>query len=165
MYPEVYRGFYEHQKEFGEVHYLPTQAFFYGLKQGDEIVVKLQQGKTIVIRYIYRSHTDENGFCRVTFELNGQARSVQVRDETVVPKTAANRKAVESNEIGSPLMGRLASVLVAAGDVVNKDTHVFVIEAMKMETTITAPYKSTIKAVHLQEGELVGQGDLIIELE
>jgi pyruvate carboxylase len=165
MYPEVFRSFYEHQKEFGEVHYLPTQTFFYGLGQGDEILVKLQRGKTIVIRYIYRSHTDENGYCRVTFELNGQTRSVQVRDETVVPKTAANRKAVEANEIGSPLMGRLASVLVAPGDVVEKDTPVFVIEAMKMETTITAPFNSTIEAVHLQSGELVEQGDLVIELE
>ena len=165
MYPDVFRGFYDHQKEFGEVHYLPTQTFFYGLGQGDEILVKLQRGKTIVIRFIYRSHTDENGFCRVTFDLNGQARSVQVRDETVVPKTAANRKAVERNEIGSPLMGRLATVLVAPGDVVDKDTPIFVIEAMKMETTITAPFKSTIKTVHLQPGELVGQGDLIIELE
>jgi pyruvate carboxylase len=165
MYPDVFRGYYEHQKEFGDVHYLPTQAFFYGLKQGEEILVKLQRGKTIVIRYVYRSHTDENGFCRVTFDLNGQARSVQIRDETIVPKTAANRKAVERNEIGSPLMGRLASVLVAPGDVVSKDTPVFVIEAMKMETTITAPFESTIKAVHLQAGELVGQDDLIVELE
>jgi len=165
MYPDVFRGFYEHQQEFGEVHYLPTHTFFYGLKQGDEILVKLQQGKTIVIRYIYRSHTDENGFCRVTFELNGQTRSVQVRDETVVPKTAANRKALVRNEIGSPLMGRLASVLVAEGDVVEKDMPVFVIEAMKMETTITAPYESVIKAVHLEAGELVAQGDLVIELD
>ena len=165
MYPDVFRGFYEHQKEFGEVHYLPTQTFFYGLGQGDEILVKLQRGKTIVIRFVYRSHTDENGFCRVTFDLNGQARSVQVRDETVVPKTAANRKAVERNEIGSPLMGRLATVLVAPGDAVDKDTPIFVIEAMKMETTITAPFASTIKVVHLQAGELVGQGDLIMELE
>ncbi len=165
MYPDVFRGYYEHQKEFGEVHYLPTSTFFYGLNQGDEILVKLQRGKTIVIRYIYRSQPDENGYRRVTFELNGQARSVQVRDETVVPKTAANRKAVETNEIGSPLMGRLATVLVSAGDVVKKDTPVFVIEAMKMETTITAPVDSKIRAVHLQMGALVEQGDLVIELE
>jgi pyruvate carboxylase len=165
MYPEVFRGYHEHLKEFGEVHYLPTQAFFYGLKQGDEILVKLQAGKTIVIRYIYRSHPDDNGFCRVTFDLNGQARSVQVRDETVVPLHAANRKALVRNEIGSPLMGKLASVLVAAGDKVDKDTPVFVIEAMKMETTITAPFDSTIKAVYLKAGELVAQGDLVIELQ
>ena len=165
MYPEVFREFYDHQKEYGEVHYLPTQTFFYGLGQGDEILVKLQRGKTIVIRFIYRSKTDENGYCRVTFELNGQARSVQVRDEKVVPGTAANRKAVERNEIGSPLMGRLSSVLVAAGENVEKDTAVFVIEAMKMETTITAPFQSTVKAVHLAAGQLVAQGDLVIELE
>ncbi len=165
MYPGVFRGYFEHKKEFGEVHYLPTQTFFYGLGQGDEILVKLQQGKTIVIRFIYRSHTDENGCCRVTFELNGQTRSVQVRDESSVPITAVNRKAVERNEIGSPLMGRLASVLVAVGDVVDKNTPIFVIEAMKMETTITAPFESTVSAVHLQAGALVGQDDLIIELE
>ena len=47
----------------------------------------------------------------------------------------------------------------------SKDTPVFIIEAMKMETTITAPFEITIKAIHLQAGELVGQGDLVIELE
>jgi len=44
MYPDVFRGYYEHLKEFGEVHYLPTQAFFFGLNQGDEMLVKLQRG-------------------------------------------------------------------------------------------------------------------------
>ena len=90
---------------------------------------------------------------------------MRVRDERVVPKTVANRKAVERNEIGSPLMGRLAAVLVESGDVVAKDTPIFVIEAMKMETTITAPSECTIAAVHLASGELVEQGDLVIELE
>ena len=165
MYPDVFRGYFDHLKEFGEVHYLPTQAFFYGLTQGDEILVKLQHGKTIAIRFIYRSSTDENGFCRVMFELNGQARSVQVRDETVVPKTAAHRKAVERNEIGSPLMGRLTVVSVEPGERVDKNAPLFVIEAMKMETTITAPSASTVRAVHLVPGELVEQGDLIIEFE
>jgi pyruvate carboxylase len=165
MYPNVFRGYYEHLKEFGEVHYLPTQAFFYGLSQGDEILVKLQRGKTIAIRFIYRSKPDNNGYCRVTFELNGQTRSVQIRDEAVVPKTAANLKAVERNEIGSPLMGRLAAVMVKVGDQVEKDAPLFTIEAMKMETTITAPYDSKVAAVHLSAGELLGQNDLVVELE
>ncbi len=165
MYPQVFRGYFEHLKEFGEVHYLPTQAFFFGLTQGDEMLVKLERGKTIAIRFIYRSGTDENGFCRVMFELNGQARSVQVRDEQVVPKTAAHRKAVERNEIGSPLMGRLAAVLVEPGDEVSKGTPVFIIEAMKMETTVTAASASIVRAVHLVAGELVEQGDLVVELE
>ena len=165
MYPTVFRNFYEHRREFGDVHYLPTTVFFYGLNQGDEVLVKLQRGKTIAIRFIYRSETDDNGFCKVTFELNGQARSVQVRDESIVPKTARHLKAVEEHEIGSPLMGRLATVLVKAGDAVDKNTPIFIIEAMKMETTITAPYQSVVKTVCLKEGDLVEQNDLVIELE
>jgi len=90
---------------------------------------------------------------------------VQIRDESVVPKTAAHLKAVERNEIGSPLMGRLSAVLVKVGDKVAKDAPLFTIEAMKMETTITAPYDSKVAVVHLSAGELLGQDDLVIELE
>ena len=81
------------------------------------------------------------------------------------PRKALNRKAVERNEIGSPLMGRLASVLVKQGDALEKNDPVFVIEAMKMETTISAPYQGKVKAVLLAEGELLNQGDLVVELE
>ena len=54
---------------------------------------------------------------------------------------------------------------MAPGDAVNADTPVFIIEAMKMETTITAPYEGRISALHLSPGELVEQGDLVVEME
>lgn len=135
------------------------------MQQGEEILVKLQQGKTISIRYIYRSKTDDNGNCMVTFDLNGQSRSVQILDKSAAPKTAVHRKTVEGNEIGSPLMGRPASILVTAGDRLEKDQPLFVIEAMKMETTITAPLPGAVKAVHLPAGSLVEQGDLVVEFQ
>jgi pyruvate carboxylase len=163
MYPSVFKDYYNHNIEYGEVDYLPTPAFFYGLKPGEEILVKLQQGKTISIRLVYRSKPDENGNCKVSFELNGQARSVQIRDDSAAPRTEVHRKATEPNELGAPLMGRLASVLVKAGDRVEKDAPLFVIEAMKMETTITAPGDGEIRAVMLQAGTLVEQGDLVVE--
>ena len=163
MYPEVFSDYYQHRQEFGDTQYLPTPAFFYGMQQGEEILVKLQRGKTISIRLIYRSKTDENGNCKVMFELNGQTRSVQIRDESAAPKKDVHLKAVEEHEVGSPLMGRLASVQVAGGQVVEKDDPLFVIEAMKMETTITAPFDGTIGRVHLQGGTLVEQGDLVVE--
>jgi len=163
MYPNVFRDFYDHGRQYGNIHYLPTPAFFYGLQQGEEILVKLQRGKTISIRFVYRSKPDENGNCKVTFSLNGQTRSVQIRDDSAAPKTVAHRKAVEDNEIGAPLMGRLATVLVEAGEKVAKDTAIFVIEAMKMETTVTAPTDGEVRAVHLEPGTLVDQGDLVVE--
>ena len=164
MYPDVFGDFYRHWQEYGNIHFLPTPAFFYGLQPGEEILARLQKGKTISIRYIYRSVPDDNGNCKVTFELNGQVRSVQIRDESAAPKEAVHRKALTDKEIGAPLMGRLSSVLVEAGQEVSKDEPVFVIEAMKMETTITAPRDGEISEVHLQAGVLVEQGDLVLEL-
>ena len=49
------------------------------------------------------------------------------------------------------------------GDEVKADTPLFVIEAMKMESTITAPVNGKVKAIHLNAGTLVKQGDLVVE--
>ena len=62
-------------------------------------------------------------------------------------------------------MGKLASVLVKPGDAVKKDKPLFVIEAMKMESTIAAPADGEVVAVHLDAGTLVEQGDLVVELD
>lgn len=165
MYPDVFRNYFEHQKEYGEVQYLPTPAFFYGLKQDEEILVKLDKGKSIVVRLLYRSEADEHGLCRVTFELNGQVRSVQVRDENTAPTVQRNPKVAEDYHVGSPLQGKLASILVEKGQKVTKETPLFVIEAMKMETTVTAPVSGTIKSISLPPMTLVEQDDLVIEFD
>ena len=165
MYPEVFRGYYKHFQEFGSVRFLPTPTFFYGLKQDEEILVKLTKGKSIVVRLLYRSEPDEHGMCTVTFELNGQARSVQVRDNNTAPTVARHVKAAEDHEVGSPLQGKLASILVEEGQTVDKETPLFVIEAMKMETTVSAPQAGTIAKIHLPPQTLVAQDDLVIEFE
>ena len=101
----------------------------------------------------------------VTFDLNGQLRRIVIRDLSVTPTAVAHRKAVEDTEIGAPLQGKLSAVLVQAGDKVKKDQPLFVIEAMKMETTITAPFKGKIRTIHLEDGALVEQNDLIVEFK
>jgi biotin carboxyl carrier protein len=40
-----------------------------------------------------------------------------------------------------------------------------VLEAMKMETPLTAPYDATVTAVHIEEGDRVAGGALLVELE
>ncbi len=165
MYPEVFRNFHEHIETYGSVKILPTPAFFYGLKQNEEILVNLGQGKKIIIRMIYRSAADESGLCTVTFDLNGQTRSIQVRDESATSTIKINPKAVEDNQIGAPLLGKLSSILVKAGQEVKQNDALFVIEAMKMESTITAHIDGTVNRICLNEGELVEQGDLVIEFK
>ena len=165
MYPAVFRDFYKHQQEYGNLSHLPTPAFFYGLKLNEEVLVELGKGKVLIIKLLYRSPADENGMCTVTFDFNGQIRTVQIRDLAVKPTRATNRKAVGDKEIGTSLQGKLSAIMAKAGDEVEQNTPLFVIEAMKMETTITAPVAGKIRAIHLHAGELVEQGDLVVEME
>jgi pyruvate carboxylase len=147
------------------VEAIPTPAFFYGLKLGEEILVTLSKGKTIIVKLLYVQPPDESGMRTVVFELNGYTRRVQVRDHNVASVVPVNRKAANPElEIGAPLQGKLSKLLVRAGDTVGSNTPLFIIEAMKMETTVTATRETKVKAVHLPEGTMVQQDDLVVEL-
>ncbi len=163
MYPEVFREYYDNKQTYGDLRFIPTTTFYYGLKQGEEVLVKLARGKSIVIKLLYRSEPDESGICRVTFDLNGQVRTIEVRDRAAVSTVKVNVKAVDRNQVGSPLQGKLSAIMVEPGQAVKKDDPLFVIEAMKMETTVSAPFDGVVKKVQLKAGSLVDQDDLVIE--
>ncbi len=165
MYPEVFREYYDNRQKYGDLRYIPTTTFYYGLKQGEEVLVKLDRGKSIVIKLLYRSEPDESGMCRVTFDLNGQVRTVEVRDYSAVTTVQINPKAVERNQVGSPLQGKISAILVEPGQEVSEGDALFVIEAMKMETTVSAPFDGVIRKIHLDNGALVDQNDLVVEFE
>ncbi|HET8861281.1 pyruvate carboxylase [Marivirga sp.] len=165
LYPKVYEDFYKHQQQYGEVGYIPTLAFFYGMTNGEEILVEISEGKTIIIKLLYISEPNEEALRTVSFELNGQTRRVKIKDNSAKVDKVTNQKISSDNEIGAPLQGKLASIKVKAGDEVTENTALFVIEAMKMESSITAPRAGIVKAVHLKSGDMVQQDDLVISLE
>ncbi len=166
FYPRVFEEFAEQVINYGDVAPLPTTAFFYGMQPNEEIIVEIAPGKSIIIKFLYVGEARDDGRRTVYFELNGQTRGVDVHDNSFVSTKVAHRKAdtSEDGEIGAPLPGKLAKVLVAAGDQVDKNQSLGIIEAMKMETTVAAPFAGRVAAVVLPEGSLVEQGDLLIEL-
>jgi pyruvate carboxylase len=165
LYPKVYEEFYNHQQKYGEVGYIPTLAFFYGMKNGEEILVEISEGKTIIIKLLYISEPNEEALRTVSFELNGQTRRVQIKDNSAKVDKVTNKKISGENEVGAPLQGKLASIKVKPGDKVTENTALFVIEAMKMESSITAPRAGVVKEVHLKSGDMVQQDDLVVSLE
>jgi len=66
--------------------------------------------------------------------------------------------------ITSPLHGSISQIQVAVGDTVRKGQELLVIEAMKMEHGIQAPYVATVQSIEVQQGEVVGQGVLLLTL-
>ncbi|MDP1728067.1 MAG: pyruvate carboxylase [Bacteroidota bacterium] len=164
FYPKVFEDYATHKELFGELYHLPTPAFFYGLKNNEEILIELSAGKNILIRML--NAVDEgDGKKAVFFRLNGQTRSIEVKDKKHQSSKISNKKVSNENEIGSPLQGRLSKVLVQIGDTVEKNTGLFTIEAMKMESTVIAPRDGKVVKIYLNEGALIEQDDVVVELE
>lgn len=166
MFPKVYDEYYHYQNEFGEVSNIPTPAFFYPLKNDEELLIELGKGKTIHVRLIYVSDADDTGMRTVSFELNGYNRTIRVKDNSVKSLKPQHKKVSDpGKETGAPLQGKLSVVLVKEGDALNTGTPLFVIEAMKMESTVSAAREGKVKKIHINPGTMVDQNDVVIEME
>jgi pyruvate carboxylase len=167
LYPKVFEEYWAFRKQFGNVSKVPTPTFFYGLKPGEETIIEIARGKSVIVRLESIGTLNEEGMRTIFFTLNGQTRNLQVRDQSVEVTKISNAKADKANlrQVGAPLQGMLSKVLVKPGQAAPKNTPLFVIEAMKMETTITAPQDLTVAEVVLPEGTRVGADDLVLTLE
>ncbi len=167
FFPKVFEEGAAFWKEYGDVSVVPTQLFFYGMVPGDDVTIEIARGKTLLIRLLSISEPDEKGHRTVFFKLNGQTRNIDVLDRSIKVETRENRRADVGNpgHIASPLQGRLSKVVVKNGDPVKKNQPLFVIEAMKMESTVSAPADGIVAHVELADGALVGTGDLVVEMK
>ncbi|OGX84036.1 pyruvate carboxylase [Hymenobacter glacialis] len=167
LYPKVFEEYWAHRLQFGDVSKVPTSVFFYGLQPGEETIIEIARGKSVIVRLESVGTLNEDGYRTIFFTLNGQTRNLQVRDHAVAVTKVSNAKADKANplQVGAPLQGMLSKVLVKPGQAVAKNTPLFVIEAMKMETTITAPHDVTVASIALGEGSRVQADDLVITLE
>ncbi len=165
FYPKVFKDYYESFKQYGNIGVLPSRQFFYPMEIGQETIFEMSPGKRLLIKLVYMDKTaDAEGYRNVQFKLNGQTRTLRVRDESVKVDTEVHQKASQTNHVGAPLQGLLSQIFVEAGQAVEKNTPLFVIEAMKMETTITASTAGKIQRIYLNAGTLVDADDLVVEL-
>ncbi len=165
MYPKVFEEYYTSQQLYGDVSKLPTPAFLYGLKSDEEIMIKIGEGKDILVKLLFVSEPDELGICSVSFDLNGQTRRMRVKNKKVKVLKQSHAKAESKSDIGAPLQGKMTRVLVKPGDEVKKNAPLFVIEAMKMESIVSAPFNGIVTRVLLLEGTVVEQEDLVLSIE
>ncbi|MDG1896055.1 MAG: pyruvate carboxylase [Fuerstiella sp.] len=167
LYERVFEDFSEHQLDYGDVSILPTPNFFYGLEPGEEIAIDIEEGKTLIIRFLTIGNAHADGTRTVFFELNGQPREVTIVDKSVESDVVKTVKADPSNEghIGSTMPGMVVAVAVQAGDNVKKGQKLLTLEAMKMETMINAEEDGKIVEVLVKSGSQVETGDLLIVLE
>jgi pyruvate carboxylase len=166
MYPKVYQGYAKHRSQYGDVSSIPTPAFFYGLQDQEEIAVTIDQGKTLHVRVEGRTPADDEGRCGLFFELNGQPRLVRIGKAGAKANTKALRQAEEGNpqHIAAPMPGSVVRIAVKPGQPVVKGDVLACIEAMKMESLLTAERDGTVAALHVKVGDVVPARALLMEL-
>ncbi|AXI08965.1 pyruvate carboxylase [Oceanobacillus zhaokaii] len=167
LYPKVFMEYNKFTETYGDMSVLDTPTFFYGMDLEEVIEVEIEKGKTLIVKLNSISEPKPDGTRVVYFELNGQSREVIIKDNSVESKLTTRPKAEKGNNkhIGGTMPGTVLAVNCAPGDQVTKGDYIMTTEAMKMETTIQAPFTGVIKAIHVSNGDAIKVGDLLVELE
>lgn len=88
----------------------------------------------------------------------------KVKPVELTGRRKKNKKDSDESDLDSPISGKIVNVKVKNGDDVKKGDVLIVIEAMKMEYLIRAPYKGTVKKIYFQENDQVEIGQTTIEI-
>lgn len=151
---------------YGDLSVLPTSQYLYGLEFGEEVRIRLEEGVDLFIKLEAIGQADEQGIRKVLIQLNGHPRHLLVRDETVESADPPIERAdpAHAGHLAAPFAG-VVNVTVKPGETVQAGDRVAVIEAMKMEASITSPISGRIARVTLSGPTSVAQGDLLAVVE
>jgi biotin carboxyl carrier protein len=92
--------------------------------------------------------------------VDGEVFKVKPVELTGTRKT----KKKEEGDLSSPISGKVVNVKVKEGDTVKKGAVLMVIEAMKMEYLIRAPFDSKVKKVNFKEKDQIEIGQNTVDL-
>lgn len=128
-------------------------------RQGEAIVAKLGQEEMNVL-------IEEETETTLKLAIGGQTvvlGRAQVQLGTGQPSNGKPPTVIEeSNAVLSPMFGKVISVEVKAGDLVEPGQPLMIMEAMKMESVLRADGKRKVKEVLVREGDGVDKGQLLI---
>jgi pyruvate carboxylase len=164
LYPDVFLKYDKFQQTYSDVSVLPTGAFLYGLKSGEEITIEIEQGKTLIVKFLTSSDAHPDGTRTLFFELNGQPREVNVRDRALRVVERAHPKAdpADAGQVPAPTAGVISGIAVLVNHVVERGSKLLTLEAMKMQSNIYAPISGRVTKLLVASGQHVEAKDLLV---
>jgi pyruvate carboxylase len=153
------------EERYGDVSVIPTRPFLYGLETGEELAIDLEPGVRLYVRLEAITEADEHGIRTLLVSLNGQSRPVDVQDRSQEPETPRREKADpnEDGHVAAPMTGAV-TLTVEEGEEVEAGQQIGTMEAMKMESSISAPHSGTVGRLAVSSGTNVESGDLLLVL-
>ena len=165
MLPPEAAAFAASRRTYGDISVLPTHAYLYGLEAGVSEIIDIAPGQQMFVELDAIGELDDTGRRSVHLRANGQPVALRVIDERA-PRTARKQpKADPSNplHLAASVPG-IVTVQARVGEVVRAGDRVAVIEAMKMESAVTATQGGRVEAIHVTDKSTVETGDLVITL-
>jgi pyruvate carboxylase len=168
LYPKVVNDYFESLQKVGDFSRMGSDVFFHGLAEGETCEVEIEDGKILIVKLLEMGKLQNDGTRNVIFEVNGNRREVSIKDTASkqVSSEALTLMADDTNpcEVGSPIPGKVSKILVKEGAEVKENEPLLVIEAMKMETIVSARQAGKIEKIYVKEEQLVKSGELLVEL-
>src|SRR3989440_1953359 len=166
LYPDVFTKYDKFRQTYSDVSVLPTPAFFYGLKSGEEVTVEIESGKSLIIKFLTISEPHPDGTRTLFFELNGQPREVNVRDRAlrVVERARPKADPADPGQVAAPTAGVISGIAVQANHTVERGEKLLTLEAMKMQSNIYAPISGHIVKLLVTSGQHVEAKDLLVTI-
>jgi len=163
LFPGPAKEFLAARGTYGNVGRLDTLDYLYGMRPGDEHVVRLGRGVSLILGLEAIGAPDERGMRTVMCTINGQLRPIRVRDTSIKVdiKQAERADPNVPGHVAAPFAG-VVTVTVAEGDAVEAGATVATIEAMKMEAAITASVGGVVQRLALGAVQQVEGGDLVL---
>ncbi len=171
LYPKVFEEYLLFRKEFGDLSRMNSPVFFDGISEGEICEVEVDEGKIFIIKLVAIGKVNKEGERKVYFEVNGNPRELTVLDKQFQKKfeveigTTAMADPNDKKQIGASIPGTVTKILVKPGDAVQPGQSLIIIEAMKMETQITAPIAGTVATITVNQDQQVKNGELLMQLE
>lgn len=166
LFPGPTKEFVAARDTFSDLSVLNTREFLHGLAVGEEHEVQMDKGKTLLLGLTAIGDADARGMRNVMVTINGQMRTIEVRDESVKSNVAAAERAdtTRPGHVPAPFAG-VVTLAVGEGDEVAAGAQVATIEAMKMEAAITTPVAGRVSRLAIGATQAVEGGDLIVVVE
>ncbi|MCL2151725.1 MAG: pyruvate carboxylase [Oscillospiraceae bacterium] len=167
LYPKVVSDFFAHEAEYGDLSRMASSVFFLGMAPGETTELTIEDGVTLLIQYIGPGDANADGTRVLHFLLNGAPRDIAVKDSSLTVTERVVRYADTDNlgHVGSSIPGSVSKVFVKKGDKVELNQPLMVIEAMKMETNVSARVAGTVTELLVEPGASVKAGELCMVIE
>lgn len=168
MYPKVTEDYLRFKDQYGPVDKLDTRIFFTGPKVAEEFEVEIEKGKTLNIKTLAMAEDlTPTGEREVFFELNGQLRSVMVRDQAAAKELHIHPKVTPGvkGQVGAPMPGKVIDLKVKEGDEVKKGAPLVVLSAMKMEMVVQCPCDGVVSSLLVTKDMELEGDDLVLVID